>query len=206
MTFSVVETISNHVKWLALRMLGSYLCSGHFGVRLDWDRPHERTEPNGKEETSARDVETSSNYYPIFSSCPLASTAACPPASHATAHPSKGQQLLPQSHPQRSQAGWVIHFHALFGAAAASGEKMQTTISTYSEHTANRKQNTMSHEPFFIFILSSTYWLNILPRSDWLTCWHDWWYGNKNKSNILTVSREAETCTMLYLTSIGRSL
>ena len=64
--FYVVEPISNHVKWLPLRMMGTAICRVAISAS-GWieDRPHERTEPHGKEETSARDVETSSNYYLI---------------------------------------------------------------------------------------------------------------------------------------------
>jgi hypothetical protein len=52
----------------------------------------------------------------------------------------KASSCFHKSHQQRSQACWVIHFHALSGVAAASEEKMQTTVSAYSEHTANQKQ------------------------------------------------------------------
>lgn len=153
-------------------MMGSYLRSGHFSIRLDWDRPHERTEPHGKEETSARDVETSSNYYPIFSSCLLASTAARPPGRPRHCSPlqkaSSCLRVLIHGDPKRAE------LYALMACLEPSNKAIIRTYSDFRAHKFEQKQVVFhdllsfafcgwsSHHPNQSNILTSSKWPNSL--------------------------------------------
>lgn len=142
--------------------MGSYSRSGHFRIRLDWDRPHERTEPwQGRNKCTRRgDVK---QLLPSFSSCPLASTAACPQAAKPLfTLLTEGVQLLACSHPKRSQTSSVLSFHGLFWTHKHQKKKMKTIIRAYSGH-----MNLINKiKPYVIFILLFT--LSAPKSAEWL--------------------------------------
>lgn len=174
----MVETISNHVKWLAIRMLCSYLCSGHFGIRLDWDRPHERTRQGRNKCTRRGDVK---QLLPNFSSCPLASTAACPcpqPAMPLFTLQKASSCFHNLVHSDRKRAEWYTSMPCLELQQHLKRRCKPLSVPIQNIQLIGNKIQSLMNLSLFAFCRRGP---NILPRSEWLTCWHDWWYGEQKQ-------------------------